>query len=939
MPRTFQRTVYILIILVFVISFLDLSGWIFHITLFKSLSPRWIPMQIITAICLVFAAIVLLFIQVKIPAIYKKIVPNVLTIIICLVSLLTLYVAIYSVRNGHEAPLTEVNYLSFIIAPGLRMDIFTAISFFIIGCSFFLLMAEKPNTQGIAHILIIPAALMSYFIPISYLIGVYSLHEINVIPIALNTGIAFCGICAAVFLIKPDTWLLKVFTSNETGSIFIRKLLFALIILPVVIGWLRINGERAGLFESDEGVALVAITYTTSFLILIWLTAKSVNKIDARRWISEDALRRSEKHLQKAQEIAHLGSWELDIAKNQLIWSDEVYRIFGLKPQEFGATYTDFLNAIHSDDRAAVDAAYSSSIREGRDTYEIDHRIIRKSNGEIRFVHEKCEHFRNESGKIIRSVGMVHDVTEHKMSELALRESEEKYRLLFDRMTEGFALHEIILDDKGNPCDYKFLTINPAFEKLTGLKAENIIGKRVTEVLPGTEKNWIDNYGQVATMGVSIDFENFSSDLNSYFRVSAFSPKKGYFAVIFEDITSYVFTEKELRRTKDYLEKLINYANTPIIVWNPDTEIQLFNHAFEHLTGYSSAEVEGKKLDLLFPNTSLRESNLRIKNALTKNLESIEIPILTKKKEIRTVLWNTANIYDTHDNTVLSTVAQGNDITERINAEQNVKERTKDLEVANSLLKQELTERILAQQALRKSEAQLKELNATKDKFFNIIAHDLKNPFTSLIGSSELLFYNINQLNNEKIIQLAKILNDSAKSGYAILQNLLDWSRSQTGLLNFNPEKINLKNLIDENILNLEQFSANKEIEMHSTVKETLFIIADKNMIKTILRNLLSNAVKFSYRSGKVFVSAVAGQDKVTISVKDDGIGIPKEDIEKIFRIDANYSVPGTENEQGTGLGLKLSKEFIEKQGGKIWVESTENKGSVFKFSIPIKED
>jgi len=896
-------------------------------------------MQIITAICLVFAAIVLLFIQVKIPAIYKKIVPNVLTIIICLVSLLTLYVAIYSVRNGHEAPLTEVNYLSFIIAPGLRMDIFTAISFFIIGCSFFLLMAEKPNTQGIAHILIIPAALMSYFIPISYLIGVYSLHEINVIPIALNTGIAFCGICAAVFLIKPDTWLLKVFTSNETGSIFIRKLLFALIILPVVIGWLRINGERAGLFESDEGVALVAITYTTSFLILIWLTAKSVNKIDASRRISEDALRRSEKHLQKAQEIAHLGSWELDIAKNQLIWSDEVYRIFGLKPQEFGATYTDFLNAIHSDDRAAVDAAYSSSIREGRDTYEIDHRIIRKSNGEIRFVHEKCEHFRNESGKIIRSVGMVHDVTEHKMSELALRESEEKYRLLFDRMTEGFALHEIILDDKGNPCDYKFLTINPAFEKLTGLKAENIIGKRVTEVLPGTEKNWIDNYGQVATMGVSIDFENFSSDLNSYFRVSAFSPKKGYFAVIFEDITSYVFTEKELRRTKDYLEKLINYANTPIIVWNPDTEIQLFNHAFEHLTGYSSAEVEGKKLDLLFPNTSLRESNLRIKNALTKNLESIEIPILTKKKEIRTVLWNTANIYDTHDNTVLSTVAQGNDITERINAEQNVKERTKDLEVANSLLKQELTERILAQQALRKSEAQLKELNATKDKFFNIIAHDLKNPFTSLIGSSELLFYNINQLNNEKIIQLAKILNDSAKSGYAILQNLLDWSRSQTGLLNFNPEKINLKNLIDENILNLEQFSANKEIEMHSTVKETLFIIADKNMIKTILRNLLSNAVKFSYRSGKVFVSAVAGQDKVTISVKDDGIGIPKEDIEKIFRIDANYSVPGTENEQGTGLGLKLSKEFIEKQGGKIWVESTENKGSVFKFSIPIKED
>ncbi len=154
---------------------------------------------------------------------------------------------------------------------------------------------------------------------------------------------------------------------------------------------------------------------------------------------------------------------------------------------------------------------------------------------------------------------------------------------------------KLILDGKGRPCDYRFLTVNPAFEKLTGLKAENIIGKKVTEVLPGTEKYWIDNYGQVALTGESIEFENFSSDLNSYFRVSAFSPKKGYFATIFEDVTIRILSEKELRRTKDYLENLINYANAPIVVWNPRTEIQLFNHAFEHLTGYSSAEVEGKK--------------------------------------------------------------------------------------------------------------------------------------------------------------------------------------------------------------------------------------------------------------------------------------------------------------------------------------------------------
>jgi signal transduction histidine kinase/DNA-binding response OmpR family regulator len=270
--------------------------------------------------------------------------------------------------------------------------------------------------------------------------------------------------------------------------------------------------------------------------------------------------------------------------------------------------------------------------------------------------------------------------------------------------------------------------------------------------------------------------------------------------------------------------------------------------------------------------------------------------------------------------------------------EQKVQERTCDLETLNGQLHQELTDRIMAEEALKKSEIQLKDLNTTKDKFFNIVAHDLKNPFTSLLGSSELLFQNIHQMDNVKIKKLALILNDSAKSGYAILQNLLDWSRSQTGLLKINPERINIKNLIDDNILNLELFSANKEIKIHSEVEEDIFLFADKNMVNTILRNLLSNALKFSYRCGKVIVRAGVDRNQVIISIKDCGVGIPKENIDKIFRIDTKYSMPGTENEQGTGLGLKLSKEFVEKQGGKIWVESTENKGSEFKFSFSVKE-
>lgn len=147
------------------------------------------------------------------------------------------------------------------------------------------------------------------------------------------------------------------------------------------------------------------------------------DEIRTRRQI-ETELRESEQRLNRAQEIAHLGSWELDIVNNQLTWSDEVYRIFGLQPQEFGATYEAFLAVVHPDDRAAVDAAYSGSIREGRDQYEIEHRVVRRLSGEVRIVHEKCEHFRNEAGQIIRSTGMVHDITERKRAEEALRHSE-----------------------------------------------------------------------------------------------------------------------------------------------------------------------------------------------------------------------------------------------------------------------------------------------------------------------------------------------------------------------------------------------------------------------------------------------------------------------------------------------------------------------------------
>jgi PAS domain S-box-containing protein len=199
---------------------------------------------------------------------------------------------------------------------------------------------------------------------------------------------------------------------------------------------------------------------------------------------AEKALRMSEQLLARAQEIAHLGSWELDLVHNVLTWSDEVYRIFGLKPQEFGATYEAFLDAVHPDDRAAVDAAYSSSLREGRDSYEIEHRVVRKSSGEIRIVHERCQHIRDQDGKIILSVGMVHDITDRKRAEAALVESELKYRRVFETSNDAIML----LDQQ------KFFDCNEATLKVFGYSTrEEFLGKHPSQVSPPYQADGTDS--------------------------------------------------------------------------------------------------------------------------------------------------------------------------------------------------------------------------------------------------------------------------------------------------------------------------------------------------------------------------------------------------------------------------------------------------------------
>jgi signal transduction histidine kinase/ligand-binding sensor domain-containing protein len=244
-------------------------------------------------------------------------------------------------------------------------------------------------------------------------------------------------------------------------------------------------------------------------------------------------------------------------------------------------------------------------------------------------------------------------------------------------------------------------------------------------------------------------------------------------------------------------------------------------------------------------------------------------------------------------------------------------------------------QKILLEHSVSIKTAELKDLNASKDKFFSIIAHDLKNPFSTIIGFSEMLNDEDHSENPEKTKEYAKIINTSAVQTLRLLENLLEWANTQRGKVSFNPGQIKLNELLDEELSILTDMANEKNIALKSSVTSNLTIFADRNMIRTILRNLISNAIKFTHRHGQVNVKASSSNNEVEVEVSDTGIGMTQEIISKLFRIDANLSTLGTENEKGTGLGLFLCKEFVEKHGGRIWVESEPSKGSVFKIILP----
>lgn len=378
------------------------------------------------------------------------------------------------------------------------------------------------------------------------------------------------------------------------------------------------------------------------------------------------------------------------------------------------------------------------------------------------------------------------------------------------------------------------------------------------------------------------------------------------FRPVLNDIAKREKAEDSLRESEEKYKKLFEEALTGNFVMSSEGLITDCNYSFLEIFGYSDKqEIIGKNVSILYEDSTEFE---RIKNQLqeVKTLKNYEA--IRKCKNGKLI------------NTIENKIADFNDQGQIVKINGYI---------------YDITERKLVEKALVEREASLEELNATKDKFFSIIAHDLKNPFNTIIGFSNILKDQIREKDYEGIENYATIIQNSSQKVLDLLINLLDWSRSQTGQMEFKPEQIDIEPIITDVMELLDASAQQKSIIPSGKITKNIVVYADKYMISLILRNLVSNAIKFTNPGGSIVISTEQNQDELKVSISDNGVGMTNETMKKLFRTEENKSMAGTQNETGTGLGLILCKEFVEKHGGQIWVESNPCKGSTFRFTLP----
>ena len=489
-------------------------------------------------------------------------------------------------------------------------------------------------------------------------------------------------------------------------------------------------------------------------------------------------------------------------------------------------------------------------------------------------------------------LALVRDITEH-------RRVERDYRNLFREMLEGFALHEVICNSEGRPVDYRFLTVNPAFERMTGLTSGQIVGKTVLDVLPGTERGWIETFGQVALTGTPAQFENYAQELDRHFTVTAFQPQAGQFACIFTDITDRKKSEEALRLSREQFQLAVKGSSDGIWDWDLRTNAVFFSNRWKEQLGYCDDGLENTFSSferLLHP-----EDKQRVLDYVKDYLESeavqysCEFRMRHKDGSYRWILARGEAVRDGQGH-LYRMAGSHTDVTERKVAELALQKKNEELE-----------------------------------HFVYTISHDLKSPLVTVNSFLGLLQQDVAAGNGEKILEDIHYIRNASDKMEQLLGALLQFSR--IGRMENSPELFTLNELVAECLSVLAGPIQLKRIVV-DVVDMPLQLYGDRLRLGQVWQNLIENAVKYigDQAQPRIEIGVDHQGGEVVFYVSDNGPGIAPEHAERIFGLFAQLD-PCSE---GCGLGLALVKKIVEHAGGRIWVEPKgAGEGSCFRFTLP----
>ncbi len=510
-------------------------------------------------------------------------------------------------------------------------------------------------------------------------------------------------------------------------------------------------------------------------------------------------------------------------------------------------------------------------------------------------------------------IWILNDVTEKLTFDRILKESETKYRLLFENMMSAFALHQIIVDENNKPIDYKFIEVNSAFELQTGLKRENIINRTVLEVMPFTENFWIELYGNVALTGKPIRFENYSAELDKHYDVYAYSPQKNQFATIFNDVTSRKQFELELNRSEEKYRTLVENAFDAIYILK-GRRYEYVNHRYCELLGYSFEELTSSSFDvdvllnehsrkIVYDRYERRKANLPVDNqyelqVIKKNGDSIDIEV--------------------------STVAIG----------------SQDEDVSVLGIVRDITLRKKADLELIKSKENAELLNRIKTNFISNLSHELRTPLNGILGFSKILSIDI--IDSEQA-EMCNLIYENGKRLLTTLNQLLDLSKIESKKFDLIISTFNVYNSIDNQLDLFKTLANSKSIQLTlQKPVEDIFATLDETLFTSIVSNIVGNAVKFTNK-GKIVISIseklIEEKKELLIEIEDTGIGIPEDRLDIIFEEFRQVSEGFSRSYEGTGLGLTIAKKYTEIMNGNISVKSKLEHGSKFIIRLPLSID